>query len=59
MNLPRKEIHFDTTDIVAMYCYINKGEICYWDSYGIKPNSEVVVLMNRLKEQSSKLNKPI
>ncbi|MBE9236741.1 hypothetical protein IQ227_12070 [Anabaena aphanizomenioides LEGE 00250] len=22
MNLPRKEIHFDTTDIVAMYCYI-------------------------------------
>ncbi|MDM3863007.1 MAG: hypothetical protein PT118_25005, partial [Aphanizomenon gracile PMC644.10] len=22
MNLPRKEIHFDSTDIVAMYCYI-------------------------------------
>jgi hypothetical protein len=22
MNLPRKEIHFDATDIVAMYCYI-------------------------------------
>jgi len=44
---------------VAMYCDINKGEICYWDSYGIKPNSEVVVLMNRLKEQASKLTKPI
>ena len=42
-----------------MYCDINKGEICYWDSYGIKPNPEVVVLMNRLKTQASKLTKPI
>ena len=42
---------------VAMYCDINRGEICYWDSYGIKPNTEVVVLMNKLKEQASKLNK--
>ena len=32
-----------------------KGEICYWDSYGIEPNPEVVVLMNRLKEQANKL----
>ena len=44
---------------VAMYCDIKQGEICYWDSYGIKPNSEVVVLMNRLKEQALKLNNPI
>ena len=44
---------------VAMNCDINRGEICYWDSYGIKPNPEVVVLMNRLKEQASKLNKTL
>jgi len=44
---------------VAMNCDINRGEICYWDSYGIKPNPEVVVLMNRLKEQASKLNKKL
>ena len=53
---------------VAMHCNMNnsnsntsattdskKGEICYWDSYGMEPNPEVVVLMNRLKEQASKL----
>ena len=44
---------------VAMNCDINRGEICYWDSYGIKPNPEVIVLMNRLKEQASKLNKKL
>ena len=44
---------------VAMNCDINRGEICYWDSYGIKPNPEVVVLMNRLKEQAYKLNKKL
>jgi hypothetical protein len=38
---------------------IKKGEICYWDSYGIKPNPEVVVLMNKLKEQSRKLGHDI
>ena len=31
------------------------SEICYWDSYGMKPNPEVVVLMNRLKEQATEL----
>ena len=36
-----------------------KGEICYWDSYGIKPNPEVVVLMNKLKEQGSTLGHDI
>ena len=39
-----------------MNCDIDKGEICYWDSYGIKPNQEVVILMNKLKEQGKKLN---
>ena len=36
---------------VAMNCNMENGEICYWDSYGLEPNKEVVVLMNRLKEQ--------
>lgn len=31
------------------------GQICYWDSYGMKPNKEVVVLMERLKKQASEL----
>jgi len=45
---------------VAMYGDF-KGEngvnsqICYWDSYGMKPNKEVVVLMERLKKQASEL----
>ena len=32
-----------------------KGQICYWDSYGMKPNKEVVVLMERLKKQASEI----
>ena len=45
---------------VCMMCQLNTptvniGQICYWDSYGMKPNPEVVILMNRLKEQGSKL----
>ena len=49
---------------VAMHCNTKldaqgMGEICYWDSYGFKPNPEVVVLMNRLKEQASKLENKI
>jgi hypothetical protein len=35
------------------------GEICYWDSYGMRPNPEVVKLMNRLKEQAQELEKPV
>jgi hypothetical protein len=31
------------------------GRICYWDSYGMKPNKEVVVLMERLKKQASEI----
>jgi hypothetical protein len=45
---------------VAMYCNINQtnkiGEINYWDSYGMKPNNEVVILMERIKEQGKSLN---
>lgn len=37
----------------------SEGEICYWDSYGMKPNQEVVVLMNRLAAQAEELNYPI
>ena len=49
---------------VAMNCDMEskisgKGEICYWDSYGLEPNKEVVVLMNRLKEQASQLDNKI
>ena len=41
---------------VAMNCDTEGREICYWDSYGLEPNKEVVVLMNRLKEQGDKLD---
>jgi len=44
---------------VAMYCNVdttNKtGEISYWDSYGMKPNPEVLILMERLKNQGIEL----
>ena len=53
---------------VAMYCDINnnnggnggnEGYIGYWDSYGMKPKPEVVVLMERLKKQGEELGKHI
>ena len=44
---------------VAMYCDVNGGFIGYWDSYGMKPNPEVVVLMDRLKTQAAELGKSI
>ena len=43
---------------VAMYGDFKEngtGQICYWDSYGMKPNKEVVVLMERLKKQAAEL----
>lgn len=40
---------------VAMHCSIPNGEMCYWDSYGMQPNKEVVVLMHRLQTQAHKL----
>lgn len=43
---------------VAMYAHFpeeRQGEIAYWDSYGMRPNPEVVALMNRLKAQAAEL----
>ena len=43
---------------VAMYCDINNKNgayVGYWDSYGMKPSPEIVVLMDRLKEQAKEL----
>ena len=40
---------------VAMYCDVKGGYIGYWDSYGMKPSPEVVVLMDRLKQQGKDL----
>jgi hypothetical protein len=43
---------------VSMYAHFpegRNGEIAYWDSYGMKPNPEVVALMNRLKAQATEL----
>ena len=37
---------------IAMYMSLNDNVIGYWDSYGYKPPSEVITLMNKLKEQS-------
>jgi len=50
---------------VAMWAQLSKpggdttGEICYWDSYGMRPNPEVVKLMNRLQEQARNLEKQV
>ena len=40
---------------VAMYCDVKKGYVGYWDSYGVKPDKEVVVLMDKLKTQAKNL----
>jgi len=40
---------------VAMYCDVKGKQICYWDSYGVKPSPEIVTLMDRLKKQGSDL----
>jgi hypothetical protein len=44
---------------VAMYFCYDSGQCCYWDSYAVKPNPEVVTLMNRLKDQSHGMGKTI
>ena len=44
---------------VAMHCSINNNFIYYWDSYGMKPSNEIVVLMNRLKQQGSEIGHKI
>ena len=43
---------------VAMWAHFpstGNCNICYWDSYGMKPNPEVVVLMKRLESQAKEL----
>jgi len=47
---------------VAMWAHFpdaGEGKICYWDSYGMRPNPEVVVLMKRLESQAKELNHPV
>jgi Ulp1 family protease len=44
---------------VAMFMSWNSGQCCYWDSYGMRPNPEVVKLMNRLQEQARQLEKEV
>jgi Ulp1 family protease len=44
---------------VAMFLNYDIGDIYYWDSYASEPTGEVIELMNRLKEQGSKLGKPM
>jgi len=40
---------------VALHCSINDGAIYYWDSYAMKPDKEVVILMKRLKTQGAQI----
>ncbi len=49
---------------VAMYAGfsngdVKTGEIAYWDSYGMRPNPEVVTLMNRLQTQAAELGRTV
>ncbi|MBO1061476.1 MAG: hypothetical protein HEQ14_11245 [Aphanizomenon flos-aquae CP01] len=48
MNLPHKEIHFDATDIVAMYCYIL---IEIKEQLKLEVNPEINSLAERFKEK--------
>ena len=38
---------------IALFVNISKSEINYWDSYGIKPPTEVLDLINKLKTQGT------
>lgn len=42
---------------VALYCDMVKCEICYWDSFAVKPEREIVKLINKLKKQCLKNGK--
>jgi hypothetical protein len=44
---------------IALFVNIPKAEINYWDSYAVKPPTEVVTLMDKIATQGSKLDKPI
>ena len=41
---------------IALYCDIKKSQINYFDSYGIHPEYEIKVLINKLHEQLTKHN---
>lgn len=47
----------DGSHWIAMYCDLIKSNICYWDSYGLKPPKQVNILMKRLQKQGKELNK--
>ena len=40
---------------IALFVNITKGEINYWDSYGLTPPKEVVELMDKVKAQLNKI----
>jgi len=44
---------------VALFIDLNKNNIYFFDSYGIKPPKEVRILMNRLKSQAKNNNQKI
>ena len=46
----------DGSHWVALFCNFKKKEICYFDSYGIAPPTEINTLMLKLKEQATKHN---
>ena len=42
---------------VCMFIDIKLNNIYYWDSYGVKPDNEVIKLANKIKKQGLKINK--
>ena len=42
---------------VALYCNTKSSEINYFDSYGMEPEDEIKILMNRFHEELEKKNK--
>ena len=42
---------------VALFCDMEKCEICYWDSFAVKPEKEIVDLIDKLKNQCLKHGK--
>ena len=46
----------DGSHWVALYCDTKKSEINYFDSYGIEPENEIKILINRFFDQLENLN---
>ena len=44
---------------ISMFVNIKKKQIFFFDSVGDKPSKEIMVLVNRIKEQGLKMNPPI